>query len=131
MLNGQTLAYIGDAYYELLVRKHFVGLGYTNVGILHKFSSKCTSSVSQAEAIHYLINNSILTEQEILYYKRGRNANIKTKRKVDLATYQQATGFESLIGYLAINDEDRCLKIVNIVIKFLMEKEVNLDGKNS
>lgn len=118
-MNGLTLAYLGDAYYELFVRKHFINLGYTNVGILHKMASKCTSGVSQAFAMVNLLETNFLTEDEIDAFKRGRNAHVTTKRKIDLKTYRIATGFEALIGYLSINHEKRCQEVIEKAIMMI------------
>ena len=37
ILNGLSLAYIGDAVYEIYVRKHMINLGYTKVNALHAY----------------------------------------------------------------------------------------------
>ena len=80
-MNGLTLAYLGDAYYELFVRKHFINLGYTNVGILHKMASKCTSGVSQAFAMVNLLETNFLTEDEIDAFKKRQKRPCDNKTK--------------------------------------------------
>ena len=105
-LNGLSLAYIGDAVYEIYVRKHIINLGYTKVNALHKRVIKYTSGGAQAEIIHKLINENLLTENEISIYKRGRNSSVNTSRKnISLAEYLDATGFEALIGYLYLDNQ--------------------------
>ena len=105
-LNGLSLAYIGDAVYEIYVRKHMINLGYTKVNALHKHVIKYTSGGAQAQIIHKLINENLLSEYEISIYKRGRNSSVNTSRKnISLAEYLDATGFEALIGYLFLDNQ--------------------------
>ncbi len=119
LLNGLSLAYIGDAVYELIIRKYVINLGTTSVNNLHKKVIKFTSGISQSKAIHYFLNNNLLNEDEINIFKRGRNCHIHTKRKnMDLQDYLDATGFEALIGYLYLNNQiDRLNELVDIIIK--------------
>ena len=81
LLNGLSLAYIGDAYYELLIRNHFVLKGLTKVNDLHKNVIKYTSGLAQSKFIHYFLENNILNEEEINIFKRGRNSHVHTSRK--------------------------------------------------
>jgi len=97
--NGLTLAYIGDSYYELLIRKHLLDRNLTKVKDLHQNAIKYTSSVNQAKAVRSLIEN-FYNEEEVAIYKRGRNQNASHKPKnADIATYNMSTGFEAVIGY--------------------------------
>ena len=118
-LNGLSLAYVGDAVFEIYVRKRMISLGYTKVNSLHKHVIKYTSGGAQAQIIHKLINEGILTEEEISIYKRGRNSSVNTSRKnISLAEYLDATGFEALIGFLYLNDNiARLEELINIIFK--------------
>ena len=105
ILNGLSLAYIGDAIYELRIRQHFINMGITKVNNLHKKVTLYTSGNSQAKFIHYFLENNILTEEELLIFKRGRNSHVNTSRKnINIQDYLDATGFEALFGYLYLND---------------------------
>ena len=117
LINGLTLAYMGDAYFEILIRQHFINLGYNKVNDLHKLVIKYTSGRSQAEFIHYFLANDILTEEETQIFKRGRNSHVHTSRKnLDIQTYMDATGFEALIGYLYLKNElNRIEKLAEII----------------
>ncbi|MFA7075058.1 MAG: ribonuclease III domain-containing protein [Candidatus Izemoplasmatales bacterium] len=100
LFNGLTLAYIGDAYYEMRVRQHSLDLGLTLVNDLHNLTVKYTNSKSQALAANLLIEE-FYSEEEIKIFKRGRNQTAKHKPKnVDVGTYNKSTGFEAVIGYL-------------------------------
>lgn len=122
-MNGLALAYIGDAYYELEVRKHLIDTGFTSVNILHNKAINYTSSKAQAEIIEYLINSNLLSEEEMHAFKRGRNNSSTGRKNVDAKTYVLATGFESLIGYLYINNKNRLREIMDISFKFIEKGE--------
>ena len=118
-LNGLSLAYVGDAYYELVIRKYILSLGYRKVNDLHKKVIKFTSGTKQAEFIHYFLENNILTDEEMTIFKRGRNSHVNTSRKnINIQDYLDATGFEALIGYLYLtNNNDRIDYLIDLIIK--------------
>ena len=118
MYNGLCLAYIGDSIYEIYNRKHILSLGYTKVKDLHKKVTEFTCGEAQALAMYYLLNENLLSDEEISYYKRGRNSHVNSNRKnIDIKTYLDATGFEALIGFLYLDNQiDRLEEIIDIVI---------------
>lgn len=94
-----TLAYIGDAVYEVVIRTLVISDGNTQVNKLHKRASYYVKANTQAELIKLLMEE--LTEEELHYYKRGRNAKSYTSAKnASIGDYRMATGFEALVGYL-------------------------------
>jgi len=100
--NGLTLAYLGDAIYELKVREYLISTGSHIVNDLHKEAIKYTQAKAQADTLDFLL--PLLTEEEIEYYKRGRNAESKHKPKsASINVYHKSTGFEALIGYLYLS----------------------------
>jgi len=125
-MNGLTLAYIGDAYYELIIRKYLLKKGFTNTKILHNLAVQYTSGNTQGLIMKYLLKQNFLKEEEIEAFKKGRNNNHKKVRKDSLELTILATGFESLIGYLGLNDETRMMEIINYAINFV---ESNLEEK--
>ncbi len=66
-----TLAYIGDAAYELVIRSLVVEQGNAPVNKIHKRSSQLVKAKTQAEAALKL--QEVFTEEEMSVYKRGRN----------------------------------------------------------
>lgn len=107
--NGLTLAYIGDAYYELAVRNHLLDLQYTKVKELHDNAIRYTNAISQAAAARTL-SETFYTEFELSVFKRGRNATSTHKPKnADVITYNVSTGFEAVIGYLYLDKDDKRL----------------------
>ncbi len=126
LLNGLSLAYIGDAVYELIIRKHFINLGITKVKDLHQYVIRYTSGKAQAKFIYYFLEHCILTEDEMGIFKRGRNSHVHTSRKnIDIQEYLDATGFEALFGYLYLNNQlERMNFLIDII--FGIEKGVPL-----
>ncbi|MBQ9782329.1 MAG: Mini-ribonuclease 3 [Clostridia bacterium] len=103
-LSSLTLAFIGDAVYSLYVRKRFVfekdDKGYE----LNKKTADVVCASSQAKAIEKLL--TLLTEEEIDVYKRGRNVKKGTRAKhATVSEYNKSTGFEALVGYLYLLGE--------------------------
>ena len=124
MINVITLAYLGDAVYEVYVRNYLIKKGIAKVEELQKEAINLVSAKSQSRILDYLIDNNILNEEEIDIVKRGRNYKRDSHPKnTDIVTYKMATGFESLIGYLYLeNYIDRLNKIIDIIFGGYYEK---------
>ena len=107
-----TLAYIGDAIYDLVVKTVVVGRGNRGANGLHKTTSKVVNAVTQATMAEAVLN--LLTPEEEAVYRRGRNAKSYTAAKnAPIIDYRKATGFEALLGYLYLSDRmDRILEII-------------------
>ena len=127
LYNGLTLAYIGDALYELKIREYLLNKGITKVNDLHNYAIKFTQAKAQAEIISKL-SVSFLTDDEIDLFKRGRNQNATHKPKnADVQTYNMATGFESLIGYLYLSkDYDRLDEIISKATEIIEKNDENI-----
>ena len=122
-LNGESLAYLGDAIYELEIRKHILSSGYQDVNKLHKIAVKYTSGEAQAKIVEYFLKNNIMSEEEMVYYKRGRNSHhSKNRRSISVASYKMATGFEALIGFLYLSENiTRLEELLQLIIKIVEE----------
>lgn len=107
-----TLAYIGDAVYELIVRSVVVQRSNRAADALHKKSVSYVRAQTQAAMVEALAD--MLTEEETAVYKRGRNAKTYSKAKnASMAEYHRATGFEALAGYLYLTGQmDRLLELI-------------------
>ncbi len=118
-----TLAYIGDAVYEVVIRTLVISDGNTQVNKLHKRASYYVKANTQAEIIKLLMEE--LTEEELHYYKRGRNAKSYTSAKnASIGDYRMATGFEALVGYLYLtNQSTRMIELVKDGLKLLENGE--------
>lgn len=107
-INVLALAYLGDAIYEERVREYLIRSGISLVDDLQKETIRYVSAKNQAKIISYLINTKYLTDREINIVKRGRNyKKNRHPRHTDIITYKLSTGFETLIGYLYLNNEKK------------------------
>lgn len=123
-MNGLSLAYIGDAYYELLVRQHLLLKGLTKVNELHKKAIVYTSGEGQAKIYDYLLDKEIWTKEEIEIYKKGRNSASSYRKNISLADYQKATGFEAIIGNLYEEKEfERIDELMLMIISYVEEEK--------
>lgn len=124
MLNGAALAYIGDAVYELAVRKYVILKGITQANKLHKASVKFVSARGQAQAmLNWIGQDDFLSSDEIQIYKRGRNHKAATKAKnASIGEYRQATGFEALVGWLKLTEQtERLDELIQSAIEIINE----------
>lgn len=103
-LSPVALAYIGDAVYELFVRGLFL-LPPKRIQAFHQQVVNQVRAEQQAQQVRQLL--PLLTEAEQDLLRRGRNASSRGPRRVDSQIYQQATGFEALVGYLYLSDPAR------------------------
>ena len=123
LLNGESLAYLGDSIYELKIREYILSKGMQDVNKLHKYAVKFTSGEAQAKIMEYFLSQNLLTEEEIAYYKRGRNSNhSKNRRSISVISYKMATGFEAMIGYLYLSNKyERLDEIIKLIINVVEE----------
>lgn len=107
-----TLAYIGDAIFDVVVRSILVNKGNTAVNKLHQRASSVVKAPTQAMMAAVLMDD--FTEEEADWYRRGRNSKPHTKAKnATTMDYLEATGFEAVMGYLYLTgDMDRICELV-------------------
>lgn len=112
-----VLAYMGDAVYEKYIREYVIRQGLCKNGLLHKKAIKYVSAKGQAEILEKLEEK--LTSEELDIVRRGRNSNPhSTAKNADVVIYKYATGFEALIGYLYLtNQEERLNEILAECVK--------------
>ena len=111
-----TLAYIGDAIYELIIRTVLVGKGNCPVNRLHKQASSLVKASAQSEMMNRI--EPELTQEEHDVFRRGRNAHSPTMAKhATMTDYRRATGFEALMGYLYLKEDyQRMLSLIRLGI---------------
>ncbi len=111
LLSGLTLAYVGDAIYEVYIRDYLIRSGQTRPNQLHRMATHYVSAKAQHYLIESMIEADILTEEEKAVYKRGRNAKSHTSAKnTSIFIYRASTGFEALMGYLHMTDQKKRLE---------------------
>lgn len=116
-LNGLSLAFIGDAVYEILVREHILECGSHQVGKLHKMAVEMVRASFQAAVFDFLEPN--VTEEEKTILHRGRNASATHIPKgANAIEYRKATGVESLFGWLYLEGKNERIKeIFGLIIE--------------
>lgn len=99
-----TLAFIGDAVYEILVRKTIVNSHKAPVHKLHFATVSFVKASAQARAIALI--EPLLTEEEQDIVRRGRNSSSMTVPKsAQPKEYRMATALEALFGYLYLSKQ--------------------------
>ena len=111
------LAHIGDGVYELLCRSYLCAQGKHTVGNLHKDTVQLVKAPTQAKFADKLLPH--LTEDELSYYRRGKNSHVHAVPKgATPAEYAKATGLETLFGALYLSGQtDR----INQLFRMMME----------
>lgn len=117
-VNVLVLAYLGDTIYEDYIRKYLISLGINNVDELQKKSVNYVSAKHQAEFIKKLLDENLLSEEEVDVFKRARNYKSTSHPKnCDIVTYKHATGLEAVIGYLEFtNNRVRIDEIMEYIL---------------
>ena len=112
-----TLAYIGDAIFDVVIRTIIVEQGNCQVNKLHKKASSLVNAVSQSAMAEAL--SDYMTETELDVYRRGKSSKPHNKAKnATTGDYLRATGFEAVLGYLYLTgDSKRILDIVKEGLK--------------
>ena len=116
-ISNLGLAHMGDCVFEILCRAYLCARGGKKVDQLHRDTIQMVKATSQAKFVDKLL--PLLTEEELNYYRRGKNAHVHAVPKsATPAEYAKATGLEALFGalYLAGRTER-----INELFKTVME----------
>lgn len=113
---GLELAFIGDAIWELEIRKYYLQFGY-NIPTLNKYVKNKVNARYQSLIYKQIIED--LDEEFKIIGKRAKNSNIKTFPKTcTVMEYKEATALEAIVGAMyLLNKEEEIKKIINIIIK--------------
>lgn len=103
-ISPASLAYLGDAVYELYIRTNYL-LPPKNSHLYHQLVVEQVRAETQALHLASLTPHLNATELEVV--RRGRNTASKHSRRVNPKTYQQASSLETLLGYLYLTDFSR------------------------
>ena len=121
-ISNLGLAHMGDCVFEILCRGYLCAKGETTVDRLHRDTIPMVKATAQAKFVDKLV--PMLTEEEMAYYRRGKNAHVHAVPKsATPAEYAKATGLEALFGalYLAGRTER-----INELFKAVMEREYGI-----
>ena len=93
------LAHMGDCVFEILCRGYLCAQGEKTVDKLHRDTIQMVKATSQAKFMDKLL--PLLTEEELSYYRRGKNSHVHAVPKsATPQEYAKATGLEALFGAL-------------------------------
>ncbi|MBR4864557.1 MAG: ribonuclease III [Oscillospiraceae bacterium] len=93
------LAHVGDGVYDLLCRTYLCAGGDKTVLKLHKDTVSMVKATAQAKFADKL--KPLLTEEELGFFRRGKNAHTHaTPKAATRQEYAKATGLETLFGAL-------------------------------
>ena len=111
------LAHIGDGVYELLCRSWLISCGGKTVLKLHKATVELVKAPTQAKFADKL--KPVLTEEEMDYFRRGKNAHTHAAPKsATPQEYAKATGFETLFGALyLLGRKERLMELFAICME--------------
>ena len=113
---GLELAFIGDAIWELEIRRYYLQFGY-NIPTLNKYVKNKVNARYQSLIYKQIIEE--LDEEFKIIGKRAKNSNIKTFPKTcTVMEYKEATALEAIVGAMyLLNKEEEIKKIINMVVK--------------
>ena len=112
-----ALAFVGDGVYSLLIREHLVREKRYPINRLHLMAVQYVSAKGQFMALELL--DEILTEEEKTIAKRGKNSSKASVAKhASPEEYRASTGFECLLGFLKLTDQD---ERINFLVAYIIE----------
>lgn len=116
-ISNLGLAHMGDCVFEILCRAYLCAKGGKTVDKLHRETIQMVKATSQAKFADKML--PMLTEEELAYYRRGKNSHVHAVPKsATPAEYAKATGVEALFGALYLMGRTERL---NEIFKAVME----------
>ena len=108
-LGPLQLAWIGDAVWELHQRlRHGSRPGRSDD--LHRAVVADVRADAQSRLLSWLEERELLCS-ELDLVRRGRNSAGRGPRRADAAVYGRATGFETMVGWLFLNNPARLAEL--------------------
>ena len=93
---------------------------------LHRDTIAMVNATAQAKFVDKLV--PLLTEEELAYYRRGKNAHVHAVPKsATPAQYAKATGLEALFGALYLAGQT---KRINELFRSVMEEAEKQEGEH-
>ena len=116
-ISNLGLAHMGDCVFEILCRSYLCAKGEKTVDKLHRDTISMVKATSQAKLMEKMI--PLLTEEELAYYRRGKNSHVHAVPKsATPQEYAKATGLEALFGALwLLGQTERLNELFQTVIE--------------
>ena len=109
-LGPLQLAWLGDAVWELHQRLRQCHQP-ARVATMHRAVVAAVQAEAQVQVLQQL--EPLLSEAELDWVRRGRNRAPRGPRRADAATYGQATGFETMLGWLFLRNPKRLAELLD------------------
>lgn len=118
-ISNLGLAHMGDGVFELLCRSYLCMKGDLNAATLHKDTIALVRAGAQARFADAML--PMLREEELAYYRRGKNSHVHAVPKsATPQEYAKATGVEAMFGALYLmGRRDRANEIFSAVMEEL------------
>lgn len=116
-INILALAYLGDAIYELEIRKFLLEKNITKVNHLQTESIKYVSAVNQAKYLKEMLDKNFFMDEELNVILRARNHKSHKSKSTDIVTYKYSTALEAIIGYLYYQKNNKRIEEIMNYIK--------------
>lgn len=110
-LSPTALAFLGDAIYTLYVRQHYL-FPPQRIDQYHRQVVERVRGSAQAKLL--LALQPYLSEAELEIVRWGHNGAGRPPRTVSPQDYRQASGFETLLGYLYLTSPARLQQLLNL-----------------
>jgi len=121
-LSPVSLAFVGDAVFELMVREMLVRQGGMPAAKLHGMSVRRVKATAQALAYEAVLAACSQEEQSIL--RRGRNVSLsRLPKSCTPEQYHKATAIEALLGYLYLDGQEERLESMFEIINTQIARE--------
>ncbi len=122
-----TLAFVGDAVYELLVRQYIAQHMNAPANKLHLKAVERVCCTFQSQAFARI--EPVLTQEEADVFRRGRNSSTqRVPKHAKPVEYRRATGVEALFGYLYLKGDNQ--RIEELFAR-MMEDEGKTDSDSA
>lgn len=116
--SGVVLAYLGDAVWELCIRKYWISKGL-NLQNLNKRVKECVNAKRQSVLYKEIV--PLVEEKYQMLGNRAKNGNIKTfPKSCSVLEYKEATAFEALIAGFYVDGRE---ELIELAIKKCIEGE--------
>ncbi|GAA0434179.1 Mini-ribonuclease 3 [Lentibacillus halophilus] len=124
-MKSLTLAYMGDAVFEVHIREHLLEKGTVKPNQLQKEAVTFVSAKAQASVVRHWMETDQLTGDEVSIVTRGRNAKSGAiPKNTNVQTYRYSTAFETLIGYhYLLRNDERLNELLEAAVAFVEGRE--------
>lgn len=115
MMSAVELAFVGDAVYELEVRRRIAQSINTNPNTLHRMCVGYVNATAQHEAYKLIVG--MLSEDEAAIARRGKNSTkVSVPKNASPMAYREATALEAVFGYLYLTgNSGRITELADII----------------